>query len=912
MRHWICMALGTVLLSSVVTAQVAELAQANRGEDRNCYIVHFRRRSFDLSAYRQAILDQRPAKIVAEIIEGLERSVRADQAGFVAKIEKLQGRVVAQWWLINACAVELPGESVTTMSRWDEVERIEEDQLVQPARPRRVHALPVMAPAWIKTATNKKNHDADALHALKVTGLGVTTAIMDTGHDVDMGGSKRPHRVYYVNGDPKNLSGGGIAGSRLLVNRKLGLLAADDPTGHGTSVASVVAGEDWGTTHADRSHAFGAKIAGYAIADAASGGSNFTTMINAWQAIASDRAKLGIVTVNMSYAGSSNPLHASQKALDSAAYNGDLLVVVAAGNLGKSVSFSQICVNGLSVGAVNADSKTMASFSSHGLPDGQLYPDLCANGVNVIMAQRDLESSDKTWSGTSFASPQVCGAATQLRAAVPKLRADEVKAILLATTEKSPLSGSKQVSTGPGCGYLKNDVAYASAIRSTRHGRVQLTASNPSVRIKLPVKQGQLYQVALAWHRMNVNSATWSNIDLQIVDAAKLVIVSNTKRNTEEFVRFQAAKSGDYIIEIRATSLSAASQDVAWATNADVSLLRPGQLESYGSACQGTRLMPSPAAAVFPKAQTTSFGGSSSYFGFGRGNQRYQQVLLASESPVAMRVTGYSLRQDDSATGTTGGSQSYTVFMGYTSFTPKTLTSTFAKNFNTGTKPVQIFSGTVKLPTWTGSNTKPASFGFGLKFTKPWIHIQKPGQNILIDIQNSSSSHILQFADAVSGSQVPTTRLYSFSVAATTGTLVRNSGLVIRLDSLGGSVPVSPLLSANALPRIGKVFRLDLGRARSSTAAALMIGSSHTSWASIPLPWSLAPFGGQSCSLQTSIDLIQGLATDAQGAGSMPLMIPNDKRLSGIRFYNQFLVIDPGANPLGLSFTQGAQATIGG
>ena len=466
-------------------------AQSDTQTTQQRYILHLRERSFDLSAWRQAVLDGRSAQEVEKILARYEERVLQDQASLVRRIEKLSGQVVAQWWIINACAVELGDEAVAVVSRWPEVETVEKDRIVAPAR-----SLPT---AWIKTATNAKNHNADSLHILKIAGRGVTTAILDTGQDVDMGGTKRPHRLYYVNGDSRNQTGGGLGGSRLLVNRKIGLLSAGDTTGHGTCVASVVAGGSWSSLNADRGHAYDAKIAGYGIADAAGGGSSYTTMVSAWQAIAADRVKLGIVTVNMSYAGSSNPLNAAQKALDSAAYNGDLLVAVAAGNNGTNTSFSQSCVNGLSVGAVAADTRQLASFSCRGTPDGQLYPDICANGVNSVMAQMDLEMQDRIWSGTSFASPQVCGAATQLRAAVPTLRANEVKAILLATTAKTPLTGNTQVSTGPGCGYLKNDEAYASATRPARHGRVQLSAATPIARFTLPVQKGQDYQVALAW-----------------------------------------------------------------------------------------------------------------------------------------------------------------------------------------------------------------------------------------------------------------------------------------------------------------------------------------------------------------------------------------------------------------------------
>jgi len=142
------------------------------------YIIHFRERSFDLSAYRHAILASRPAGEVAEIIAGYERRVREDQAELAARVRALDGRVVAQWWLINACAVEVPAASVERLEKLPGIDFIEPDRVMAP-----------MAP--IKTATNLKHHAADALQAIKVTGKGVTAAIIDTGQDSDTGGLKR-------------------------------------------------------------------------------------------------------------------------------------------------------------------------------------------------------------------------------------------------------------------------------------------------------------------------------------------------------------------------------------------------------------------------------------------------------------------------------------------------------------------------------------------------------------------------------------------------------------------------------------------------------------------------------------------------------------------------------------------------
>jgi len=539
------------------------------------WIVHFKKRSFDLQGFRDAVWGGRSDKEVAQIVKGLEADVVADQAGFVEAVAKIGGKVQIQWWIINACAVDVPHAALGKLRAIANVALLEPDQETYPV---------------IKTATNSKNHNADALQAKNIIGSGVATAIMDTGQDSNMGTSGRPHRTYYPLGDSSKKTGTGIGKSRLIVNKKLGSMSADDVHGHGTGVASIVAGGKWGTTTADHGHAYGANIAGYSIAMNSRGSSTTTVMTSAWQNIAADKVKYKIVSANNSYSGSPNPLSSTQKALDSAALNADIMVCTAAGNSGTRTTASQICVNGLSVGAVSENSHTRASFSSRGLPDGQLFPDICANGVSTNMARRNNENSDYVGSGTSMASPQVCGAATQIRAAFPKLRADETKAILLASTEKSPLSGSTQVSSGPGCGYLKNDAAYAIALAPKRHGRLNLIKTQSAIRFNMVVKQGVQYQVAVTWHRQNVSSSTWSNIDLSVSDGSTPVVSSATLRNTEEFVRFTASKSGVFVIQILGTSLATTSQPIAWASTADLlpNNTLPGSYAVFGKGCPGT------------------------------------------------------------------------------------------------------------------------------------------------------------------------------------------------------------------------------------------------------------------------------------------------------------------------------------
>ena len=88
-------------------------------------------------------------------------------------------------------------------------------------------------------------------------------AVVDSGADADMGGTGRPHAVYFKDG---KLGGGpGVKGTRLLA--AIGVAAAGDGEdfhGHGTCCACVSAGWKWNRkANSDNGHAPEAGIVSY-------------------------------------------------------------------------------------------------------------------------------------------------------------------------------------------------------------------------------------------------------------------------------------------------------------------------------------------------------------------------------------------------------------------------------------------------------------------------------------------------------------------------------------------------------------------------------------------------------------------------------------------------------------------------
>ncbi|HHI78770.1 MAG TPA: hypothetical protein ENK02_02180 [Planctomycetes bacterium] len=825
--------------------EVHGLPGAIKGTER--WIVHFKSRNFDLREFRKAVQSNDAAKVSA-VVRDLEAKVKADQAAFEKAVEAMGGEMVAQWWLINGCAIDIPPSKLAELRKMDNVEFIEPDRETNPQ---------------IKTATNARNHNADALQARGIRGLGVTTAIMDTGQDEKMGSTNRPHITYYTDG---NLT----KPSRLIANKKIGAMPADDVHGHGTGVASIAAGAKWRTSTADHGHAYGAKIAGYSIANNTRGSSSYTTMTTAWQTIAADKVRLGIVTANNSYSGSPSPLNSVQKALDAAVLNADILVCTAAGNSGSSTRVSQVNLNGLSVGAVNENVKTLASFSSRGpfTGDRQVFPDIVANGVSTNMARRNLETSDYVASGTSMASPQVCGAATVIRAANKSMKADETKAVLLASVEAlAGRTGVNQVN-GYGTGYLRDDIAYATATSANNHGRGTLTKASPVFKRVIIVQKGRTYQVAIAWNRLNVNSTTYSNLNLRVLQGTTVLGSSSTPKNTEEFVRFAAPATGPVIIEVRAASLAATSQPFGWAY-AQVNAKIPGSYTVFGIGCKGTGTGPKFCASLNPNAtgNTTTSWAQNRWFvhqvkansnlvvtGFDflcrslRSAQNVQSVLFLAASngkPAASPARTGILK-----VGTTSK------FYRTTFSTPITIAA--GKVFYIGYKTPANYN--FKPEAGAGATLKGTYYWNGPNWSGPWSH-----------------------------------RKFAWKV-----------------NCAGGSSGAIPFLSNTGVPTLGQTFKVNLTSARKNTAAVLIFGTSKTKWIGLNLPLDLTFLGAKGCFLRASMDLfLVGTAVGSSGSSSITVGIPNLTSLMGVQFHNQYFVVDPPANSFGLVFTNGGTGKIG-
>ncbi|OLF14538.1 hypothetical protein BLA60_03040 [Actinophytocola xinjiangensis] len=262
---------------------------------------------------------------------------------------------------------------------------------------------------------------APAAWAAGFTGAGVPVAVLDTG--VDHTHPDLRNRITAT----KNFTGG--RGVR-------------DTDGHGTHVASTVAGTGAASNGTNTGVAPGANLL---VGKVCGPNGCPESAILAGMRWAVDS---GARVVNLSLGGpdtaDDDPL---EIAIDRLSAEHGTLFVVAAGNDGsygaETVSSPASADAALAVGAVD-DEDSIAGFSARGprVRDAALKPEIVAPGVDIVAARSRFsqlgERRDRyvSLSGTSMATPHVAGAAAILAQRHPDWTATQLKAALLASATR--------------------------------------------------------------------------------------------------------------------------------------------------------------------------------------------------------------------------------------------------------------------------------------------------------------------------------------------------------------------------------------------------------------------------------------------------------------------------------------------
>jgi subtilisin family serine protease len=266
---------------------------------------------------------------------------------------------------------------------------------------------------------------APAAWSAGLTGKGVKVAVLDTGID-----TTHP-----------DLAGGKVVASANFSDAD----STTDHFGHGTHVASIVAGTGAKAGGQRKGVAFGASLLNSKVLDDAGFGSE-SGIIAGMEWAAQQHARVA----NMSLGGwptdGTDPMSQAINRL-TARYR--TLFVVAAGNSGpgeQTVENPGVATAALTVGAVDAQDQ-LAWFSGRGprLGDYAMKPDITAPGVDIVAARAagtSLGDPVDQWytrlTGTSMATPHVAGAAAIMAQRWPDWTPARIKAVLEGTADPNP------------------------------------------------------------------------------------------------------------------------------------------------------------------------------------------------------------------------------------------------------------------------------------------------------------------------------------------------------------------------------------------------------------------------------------------------------------------------------------------
>ncbi|WP_275003334.1 S8 family serine peptidase [Promicromonospora iranensis] len=262
----------------------------------------------------------------------------------------------------------------------------------------------------------------DAGHA----GEGVSVGVVDTG----------------VDDTHPDLDDGVVAAARDFTGSGDDPESTTDDVGHGTHVASIVAGSGEASDGVNRGVAPGARVLDAKVLTPQGGDTSWVIDGMEWA------AEQGADILNLSlgepgnYTDGTDP---ASLAVDALSERYGLLAVAAAGNEGPlpgTIPTFGTASSALTVAAVG-DDDVVAGFSSVGpRVDGALKPDIAAPGVGIVAARAAGTTLDEpvddlhvAASGTSMAAPHVAGAAAVVRSARPDLSGQELKDVLMASTQ---------------------------------------------------------------------------------------------------------------------------------------------------------------------------------------------------------------------------------------------------------------------------------------------------------------------------------------------------------------------------------------------------------------------------------------------------------------------------------------------
>ncbi|WP_439377423.1 S8 family serine peptidase [Amycolatopsis lexingtonensis] len=303
-----------------------------------------------------------------------------------------------------------------------------------------------------------------------LTGRGVPVAVLDTG----------------IAGTHPDL-----AGHVALSKDFTGKGSVEDGEGHGTHVASTIAGSGAASGGKYRGVAPDASLAVGKVLDDSGDGTLDTVLAGMQWAAAEAHARV----VNMSLGGGpSDGTDPVSEAVNTLSREYGTLFVVAAGNFGADESVSNPAAADAALAVASVSKKDVLSpFSSRGprIGDGAAKPDVAAPGEAITAAWPG--GGYQALNGTSMATPHVAGSAAILAQQHPDWTADRLKAALTSTAAQVD-AGAAAVGTG------RVDVARATATAVTATGSASAYLPWPN--------RGMTKKATVTWYNAGATPVT--------------------------------------------------------------------------------------------------------------------------------------------------------------------------------------------------------------------------------------------------------------------------------------------------------------------------------------------------------------------------------------------------------------------
>jgi serine protease AprX len=301
---------------------------------------------------------------------------------------------------------------------------------------------------------------------LGYNGNGVGVAVIDSGVDGTNRDVKYPGRFVQ---NVKIVADGYFTGRNVVLEDQKN---ADTSSGHGTHVAGTVGGSGANSDGYYTGVAPGSDLVGIGAGDSLL----VLYALEGFDYALENQRKYDIRVISNSWGTNgkfreNDPINRASKL----ANDRGMTVVFAAGNEGPgkdTLNPYSVAPWVIGVAAGKKDGRTLAGFSSRGVPGSNLYhPTVTAPGVNIVSARAStgatinaLTAADdatyiprKEWlpyyttaSGTSMATPHVSGTVAPMEQAKPTRGPEAIKRIVASTADPMPGYEEYQV----GAGYL--------------------------------------------------------------------------------------------------------------------------------------------------------------------------------------------------------------------------------------------------------------------------------------------------------------------------------------------------------------------------------------------------------------------------------------------------------------------------